>query len=460
MKRWLAISFACCVLRASAADLVTITNNTMVTTWSDSFGRADFGQRQNFFLGSYFISYYPQFFVSFRDHSRSGGSNWEMLTNRIPRFGVVDAGFNRGKTNSLNIWYVSGNDFNGPHTTGTASNNIYLIFKDILKYPTNTYTRAAVPTNDWTQSNAQFLYKSVVIGDVIYNNLSTSSHLYSDGGSNAAFEAGAPFISTWDNMAAVVTANAGTAGTLWFPNGGAFDHPNNVFDLIWTLTNLRSLGVPTNTYTCILDFNSALIAQTNNCEVTGLALSGHKLSFTFHADRMAPGFYVPDGFITNDCRGAFNLVPSLGNAFCEILQATNLPVGNYQIRIDGSNVVILSSAQLSTGWNQFTNYSGAFWAQKKEILGQMCDMAAVSRADANTPTGNLTGLLLFESGGNTFWDGISGVDNYIAETHMAANETGLITGADVPMHATAQQTNHTYEIELIVPRYIGAFGHP
>src|SRR6185312_3731977 len=45
-------------LAARVPAALVLTNDTMVTTWSDSLARSQFGQRQNFFLGSYFISYY------------------------------------------------------------------------------------------------------------------------------------------------------------------------------------------------------------------------------------------------------------------------------------------------------------------------------------------------------------------------------------------------------------------
>src|SRR5882757_4488940 len=103
---------------------IIITNDTMVTTWSDSLARAQYGQRQNFFLGSFFINYYPQYFVSYRDHSQSGANNREMLTDRLPMYGIPDAGACYSKTNSLNIFYVSGN---GSAQTGESfdSNSIY-----------------------------------------------------------------------------------------------------------------------------------------------------------------------------------------------------------------------------------------------------------------------------------------------------------------------------------------------
>src|SRR5882757_9716306 len=115
---------------------IIITNDTMVTTWSDSYARAQYGQRQNFFLGTFFINYYPQYFVSYRDHSRSGASNLEMVTSRMPMYGIPDAGASYGKTNGLNIFYVSANGID-ENDEPYPSNSIYGSFKNLLRYPTN-----------------------------------------------------------------------------------------------------------------------------------------------------------------------------------------------------------------------------------------------------------------------------------------------------------------------------------
>jgi hypothetical protein len=170
---------------------------------------------------------------------------------------------------------------------------------------------------------------------------------------------------------------------------------------------------------------------------------------------MAPGFYVPDDVITNDCRGAFVLMPSLGNQFCEILRVTNLPAGNYELNIDGSNAVMVTSAQLSAGYNGFTNYSGAFWAQKKEILGLMCDMLDVLRSDASSDAhpGDNRFIERFESYARARWPTNDfGVDGYVAQ--MSDREIEL-QAQDVLIHAAAQQTNHTITItQLPLPPLI------
>lgn len=434
-------------MRASAG--LVITNDTMVTTWSDSFARAQYGQRQNFFLGSFFINYYPQYFISYRDHSRSGASNLEMVTSRVPMYGIPDAGASYGKTNALNIFYVSQNGTIG--TDGAFdSNSIYGFFKELLQYPTNAYNRFGILTNDWSQPDAQNLYQSLVIGDIPYNTPDGEpvARDYSYGGRSAALEDGVPFVDSWSNLVNVFTNAYANGPNLWF-NAPAFDHPGNELQLVWTLTNLRSLGVDTNTYTAILDFNTATVSSTNHCTVTGLSRNGNNLSFTFHADRMAPGFYVPDDIITNDCRGAFTLMPSLGNQFCEILRVTNLPAGNYELNIDGSNVVTVTSAQLAAGYNSFTNYSGPFWAQKKEVLGLMCDMLDVLRSDASSDAHPASNLLIqkYESYASARWPTNKfGVDGYIAQ--MSDRETEL-QAEDVLIHAAAQQTNHTFTITQV-----------
>jgi hypothetical protein len=452
----LILSAAALSLAVPAPAALVLTNDTMVTTWSDSFARGIYGQRQNFFLGSYFINYFPQYFVSYRDHSRSGGYNEEMLTERVPMYGIPDAGTSHGKTNGLNIYYVSGNAL-PDYEDAYNSNSIYGSFKELLKYPTNSYNRLGTLTNDWSQPNAQNLFQSIVLGDTPYNlpDGYPTSREYSYGGRSAALEDGAPFVDAWSNLIDVVS-NASTNGpNLWFaPN---FDHPGNELQLIFALTTLRDLGADTNTYTAVLDFNTATVSSTNHCTVTALSRNGNNLSFTFRADRMAPGFYVPDGVITNDGRGAFDLMPALGNQFCEILRITNLPPGNYVLNMDGSNVVTISSAQLSAGYNGFTNYSGPFWAQKKEVLGIMCDVQDVLRSDASTEAthGNVLNEN-YESFARVRWPTNNfGVDQYIAQMSDRESE---IQAEDVLIHAAAQQTNHLFTISRVVPAPVVSIG--
>lgn len=441
------------------AQLV-ITNSTMFTIWSDSYARAQFGQRQNFFILSHYINKYPQFLIDPRDHSRSGGSNLEMDTNRFPKYGVPEWGSTHGKTNVVDILYVSAN-------AAPSSNTVFGLFGDMFQAPGHTYNTNGLLTNDWSQSTA--LYQKVVFGDIPYRSVNgdTSSRDRSYGGRNQAIANGAPFVDTFVNLSNTVVSSflsPVTTNAYWF-NAPALDHPGNELDLCWALTSLTyptnagGLGEDTNIYTALIDFGNAATTSTNHCTITGLSKTGNVLTFTFHADRSAPGFYVPDGVQTNDCRGAFTLMPALGNAFCEIWRFSNLPPGSYNLVIDGSNCVTTTDIQLAAGFNFFTNYTGAFWAQKKEGLGLLCDIVDVVRADASTDAhpGDNRLIEKFESYANTVRPtNQGGVDSYIAQADMAAREQEL-QAEDILIHANAQQTNHTVSICYIAPVFAG--GH-
>jgi hypothetical protein len=111
--------------------------------------------------------------------------------------------------------------------------------------------------------------------------------------------------------------------------------------------------------------------------------------------------------------------------------------------------VTISSAQLSAGYNCFTNYSGAFWAQKKEILGLMCDMMDVLRSDASTDAHPVDNRLFekYESYASARWPtNNSGVDSYIA---LMSDREAELQAQDVLIHAAAQQTNHAFSITLL-----------
>src|SRR5262249_53032234 len=108
------------------------------------------------------------------------------------------------------------------------------------------------------------------------------------------------------------------------------------------------------------------------------------------------------------------------------------------------------SAQLAAGYNQFTNYSGAFWAQKKQILGLLCDLVDFSRSDASTYADSNGNMMIgaYESWARARWptNSNTSVDYYIAQ--MSDRESEL-QAEDVLIHAAAQQTNHTFSLTLV-----------
>lgn len=429
------------LIPATSFSQIQITNNSLLTTWSDSFARAQYGSRQNFYLLSHYINKYPQFVISPRDHSRSGGDNLEMCTQRFPEYGVPEWGATQGKTNVIDFLYVSSN---GAYT----SNQIYGYFNQLVQAPSVTYNRAGQFTNDWTQSTN--LFQKVIIGDIAYRTETgdPASRDRSYGARTVAEANGIPWVDSWTNLVNIVTNQfVQNPNAYWF-NAPNYDHPGNELQFIWAMDILKDLREDTNIYSCAIDFNGATVNSTNHCTASNLLLSQGTLTFTFHADRMGPAYDVPSPSQTNDCTGAFPLQPSLSNAFCETIQITNMPVGNYNVFLDNSNIATVSSAQLAEGLNLFTVYKGAFWAQKCAGLALLRGLVNISPTNVSEyyqPNGN-TFIIRQESYASTVWPtNNTGVDGYIAQSDMVARESEL-QAEDQVIHAAAQQTNHIFTI--------------
>lgn len=444
------------ILLASSvrADVSVLTNDTVVATYSDSFGSGTFGQRQNFFLGSYYINYHPQYFISYRDHSRSGANNGDMADTRIPRYGMLDAVSTHGITNMLSIYYSSGNG-------GFPSNTIYGFGTNIFQAYTNAYTtNLSFVVHDWTQANPQDRFDSFAVGDVVYNNLSTSSRDMSYGLRSAAIEAHKGFSDTWSNMYPETSAYAATPSVLWFFNGGAYDHPNNAHQYLWSMrlltmstNNYRGIGADTNTFTCKMDVSTMTVTSTNHCVIS--SLSGTPTSFVYvsHYDRMAPGFYVPNGIQTNDCRPAFSVsLTDAGNFFHEDTVITGLPVGIYEWDVDDKYTNTVTSAQLAAGYNNFTNFNNPLWTAKNAVLSNMCLMSQFSPTNASDQIniGNNQLNIALVSIANTVWPtNTPGVDGYYTRMETGFGVENALFGMDKTNHLIVQQVLHTNRFKLL-----------
>jgi hypothetical protein len=132
-----------------------------------------------------------------------------------------------------------------------------------------------------------------------------------------------------------------------------------------------------------------------------------------------------------------------------------LPTGNYSVKIDGSNVVTLTSAQLAAGWNMFTVTNGPLWNQRKAVLDAKRDQEGNDHT-AFQPTHGAG-----DPGVGGHFDAI----NYIsASTDYPGTHTGSafitfmapfvagVKALDVSINAAAQQTNHTFSMSLITTR--------
>lgn len=244
-----------------------------------------------------------------------------------------------------------------------------------------------------------------------------------------------------------------------FYSGG---HPYPAGHLDMAFETLLLLGAETNIGSVTFNW-AAATASTNHCTANSTSLSGGTLTSTIHFDRMPPAWDVPGdptpgGSVTNDARGGFTVMPQLAIAFQWTLQVTNLPTGNYNVLIDGSNVVALSSSQLAAGWNMFTNYNGPLWAQRVAVLmwkryqGGVDPVTLVEHSagvqGAISGVGDLVnfqsnGAQQYETLGKRGSDYVSAMSTWISQLHQY----------DVAIWQAAQQTNHTFQITLQQPRF-------
>jgi len=452
MKRLTVILFSllssAMVVRAGWLDL---TNDTQETTWSDSLSRSQAGQRQNLILLSYGICYYPQYFVSFRDHSAGGHNNIDMWQQRLPQYGIPDIGLLANKTNELDIFYVSGNGV-------LNSNAMFTNFVPILQYPTNIYNQAGKLTNDYPGGNIVTNYHQMLVVDdppawSADGQFGGVTLAYNAGANAAADAAGVHHIDSFRNISnAIVTgypANSNLFVEINVPN----DHPGNTYQGVWVLTTFTNALCDSNTFAAVIDFNSAVVRSTNHCTVPSISGVSNSVTYTLHADRMAPVLWHPDGVTTNEMWGAFALMPSLTNTFCEMLTFTNMPSATYQFSMDGNFVTNVTAVNGRVDVNLWMIPNQPFQAQAQSILYLMCDMLDISRTTQSNDAhpGSTLLMELYESNAGVIWaTNTLGNTAYVGFMQPSEN---LLVPTDVLIHAAAQQTNHTVTLSLITPLF-------
>ena len=257
-------------------------------------------------------------------------------------------------------------------------------------------------------------------------------------------------IDAWNTLAQAWTndfnANGGT-NVQWLPRGGHFASGGA---LSWAMAFMKGFTADTNVSTCTVNWSGS-IAATNHCVLSGVSKSGNTLTFNRLDDRLPMAWDVPDGTITNDATAAFNLIPSDANYFQFTLQITNLPAGNYIVKIDNMTVAVLPQAVLAAGWNMFTNYAGPYWAQRQEVLGRIRDLEHVDRVTL-IPGSAGDGVGLSYLGSNLQNNWVSGHrgDQLIADGNAFVSRVQTNFTA---IHAAAQPTNHTFTVTLAAPMF-------
>lgn len=448
MKRALIILFllaALCSPRSAIAQF-PVTHEVNGTFDASSYDYPAYKFWGDYFA-DYFYSMYPQFTNHIYSVSRSGASWESQFKDQQQKYCLpLWASFLENGSD----WMIA-ND-NGGYTTTNLVN----------QWGTNLFN---APPLFWDGS-AVTDYSGIVSKSITHYALGGIPNDSSDGDSgainrNLACLQLAGFYSTppvdlwhllWNNGLSGDVVGSRLFG---FYSGG---HPYPAGHLCMTLKTLIALGAETNVGSMTLDWNNQLVSNTNKMTVINPSLSGNTLTFTVHFDRMPPAWDVPNGTITNDARNAFVVMPELGNAFRWIIQVTNLPVGNYELRVDGILTDIATSAQLAAGRNWFTNYNGPLWLHRVAVLAAKREQDGVDpvtlvyyQVNGNLAIPDVGRLLEFQSNAAQQYD-TNGKRGSTYVTAMATFVSNL-RQYDARINAAAQQTNHTFTVTLLIPRF-------
>ncbi|HXT10455.1 MAG TPA: hypothetical protein VN873_02755 [Candidatus Angelobacter sp.] len=423
------------LVAAVRVKAINVTNEINAIFNETSYDAAQFSPPSYKYGGDYFATYfysvYPQYTNHIYSWGRSGSSlqqDYEEMEERVLPL--------------ISSFAVPGYDFvlandNG----GYASNGVVQWMTNIYAAPPLFWNGVAV-TNEGDVALPLTLCPLGCIPDGNFNSDSMAI------GRNAACTNlaslyGVPVV---DMRNFLFTNGLSTNALFGYFTGG---HPFPAGHLVMTIFQLASLGFETNIGNVTFDWGDSL-AFADHCVVAGMSVSTNSLRATVRWDRMPFAWDVPDGTITNDARGAFTMMPSLANWFRWTLQVTNLPSGTYNVFIDNSNVVTLTSTQLAAGWNMFTNYTGPLWDQRKAVLKAKRDQEGIDSV-----------TLLEHSAGSKGVLGVYDLANYgsfVSQQYVQGGKRGAAYVAgmapiladvqlyDVAIHDVAQQTNHTIMI--------------
>lgn len=421
---------------------ITLSNDWVLENFESSYASNPFHYHEDCLMAG-IHSLYPNTPGLWEPATRSGGSIQEANENRLEREGLS------AWARHAQRWGITADDGNGSFTQTDFTNQLlFTMAAPGLLFNGTAYTNEGGVSQTfsihWIGQGP--IPQDQADGQTIYRDR--------DGWITNFFgAAGLPYVEEWWalwNAGWSNDVNSGANLIRWFPSS----HPGPPGQLNMTINRAVQLGFPTNISAMTFNFIAGTVSATNACAIASVSRSGNTLTFNYKLDRMAFGWDIPDGTITNDASDFSKIIPSQGNAFTEILQVTNLPAGLYQWNLDGSNVIVLSSAQLATGWNRFTNYSGAEWAQKKEILGRCRDLIGCDRvtladhsAGQNGPFG--PDIVNKESNAQSFWNAGDRGDTLVAD--LAPFEASIENNYNARIIAAAVQTNHTATLTLIQP---------
>lgn len=376
---------------------------------------------------------------------------------------------------------LSQNDFNSipgtniiitfPTSNGNqTSNGMYLSWSNLLKAPllTTNGVDANVNEGGW---NATHKITYIVMGYVPPTNspvvtTDPSPFIWN----NAATNAGAHFgLMGLDIFSYLVTywtngANGAIIARIYY-TGNKAGHIGPFGEFGEAVTFFRLTTTDTNISLAIVDWNTTTPVSTNHCVISSINRSGNTMTFNRLDDRLPMAFDKAGSIdllgnvTTNDCTDDFILNPDDANFFHFDQGVTNLPVGIYDVRIDGVLVAHALPNSALANWNMFTNTVGPYWLTRTETLGRIRDKDYANRVSfVRGPSGDGKGVIGFGSLASTKWPTHHG-DDLLTNTAPSGTSLnnyiwGLKTnsvGSFSAIRASAQPTTHTFAITLIAP---------
>ena len=335
-------------------------------------------------------------------------------------------------------------------TLGSSNRNIEMpndnsayVSNDVIHWFTNIATAPLLFWNGTAKTNEG--YSSVGVSHWFpsgIDNIDANSRLRQDAATNASVIFGTPYIPLWWQT----MTNGGFTNIAFFAQG----HPVPIQSLEMTLFELYDMGFPTNIWFCHVDAATGTFV-TNSC--AGINFSGgiNGCSWTQKCDRQQFGWDWLDGISTNDASQFVTNMPFLGNLFTCTIQVSNLSTATtYNVKVDGETVWTgVTSAQLSTGMNTFTNYTNPWRHQADAVKYALIDFRGADHTTYITHSAGSKGVLglndlvNYQSGAQGAWDaGQRGSTLVATLTPVVADMWSYMHVA----YVAAAQTNHNVSI--------------
>jgi YDG domain/Bacterial Ig-like domain (group 3) len=442
MKRaWVILFLLAPLLVASSFASIITNDNTALVLFASSYDVSPYHYFGDY-VGSWAALEHPQFTNHWSSASRGGGSIEEANDNRLERLGLA-----HWADSKRAIALIMADD-----DGGYTSNDVRVNLTNTFSAPARLFNGVAY-TNEGGWASTQ---------TVAWIGIGAIPHDSADGDSgevqrnnavtNMCQQVGLQGIDMWYPLWNNGWSNDAANGTHYLGfNPGS--HPFASGSLAMGITIARALaGADTNISLAAVDWNAAAIVSTNHCVISGISQTGNTLTFTRHDDRLPMAWDVPDGTITNDCRNAFVGMSGLQNAFWFTIAVTNLPAGNYNVSIDGQQIITLSSSALASGWNMFSgDYTSQYWRQRVQVLHLIrlkngTDPVTLLDHGAGDSGPFGRDLVNYYSDSQGYWDQGKRGDALIA---ALAFDISNLDVYDKLIHDAAQPTNHIFTITAV-----------